>query len=82
MTPSPLCTNINSSVTESYKNEPEPPTEPLSAETIPENLTAGVSVFNITVFVPILTADAVIFCSEDEPCTTKLELTKREPVIV
>ena len=37
--------------------------------------------FNITVFVPILTAEAVMFCNDDEPCTTKLELTKREPVI-
>ena len=48
----------------------EPVTPALLPESwtlIPANLTAGVSVFNITVFVPILTALAVIFCNEDEP---------------
>ena len=33
-------------------------------------------------FVPILTADAVIFCKEEEPCTTKLLVMNNDPVIV
>ena len=41
--------------------------EPESRTDIPAKRTAGESVFSITVFVPIDTADAVIFCNEDEP---------------
>ena len=68
---------------ESQNNEPLVPAPlPLSATDIPPNLTDGVSVFKITVFVPIDTALAVMFCTEEEPCTTKFALTKSEPVIV
>jgi hypothetical protein len=39
-------------------------------------------VFNIIVFVPIDTADAVMFWIEEEPCTTKFCDINNEPVIV
>ena len=67
----PLCIKINSSCTESYKNEPEPPIEPLSIIVNPANLTDGFAVFNCTMFVPIETELALIYCILDEPCTTK-----------
>jgi hypothetical protein len=51
---------MNSSCTESYKNEPEPPIEPLSNMFKPANLIAGFAVFKLTIFAPIFTADAVI----------------------
>jgi hypothetical protein len=45
--------------------------EPESKTEIPAYLIAGVSEFSIILFVPILTADAVIFSKDDEPCTIK-----------
>ena len=36
--------------------------------------------FKITVFVPIDAALAVMFCNEDEPCTTKSPATYNDPV--
>ena len=44
-----------------------PAFEPESCTLIPAKRTAGVAVFNITVFVPIDTALAVIFCKEEHP---------------
>ena len=64
---SPLCMKINSSCTESYKKEPEPPIDPLSNILIPANLIAGLAVFKFTMFAPMLTADAVIFCKDELP---------------
>ena len=58
----PACTNIHSLSVESKYNEPLlPDAEPLSIAEIPANLIDGFAVFNNIVFVPILTADAVIF---------------------
>ena len=37
---------------------------------------------SLTIFVPISTADAVIFSKDDEPCTTKFAVTNKEPVII
>jgi hypothetical protein len=45
--------------------------EPESNTEIPAYLNAGESVFNIIVFVPIETAEAVIFSNEDSPWTIK-----------
>ena len=84
--PSPLpdgCSYIHLLLNESQSNEPLTPAfEPESCTLTPPNLTAGVAVFKITLFVPISTADAVIFCKDDEPCTTKLFVIYNEPVIV
>jgi hypothetical protein len=38
-------------------------------------------VFNITTLVPIDTAEAVMFCNEEEPCTIKSVVIYNEPVI-
>jgi hypothetical protein len=45
--------------------------EPESNTEIPAYLNAGESVFNTTIFVPIETAEAVMFSKEDSPCTIK-----------
>ena len=57
---------------ESHNNEPLIPWfEPESATLTPPNRTAGVEVLRLTMFVPISTADAVMFCRDEEPCTIK-----------
>ena len=48
----------------------------------PANLIAGFAVFRFTMFAPILTADAVMSCKDELPCTTKSELIYKLPVIV
>jgi hypothetical protein len=58
---------INSSCTASYKKDPEPPIDPLSNILKPANLIAGFAVFKFTIFAPIFTADAVIFCKDELP---------------
>ena len=84
--PSPLadgCTYNQLLLNESQNNEPlTPANEPESCTLTPPNLTAGVDVFNSIILVPISTADAVIFCKDDEPCTTKFCVINTEPVIV
>ena len=66
---------------ESQNNEPVACDEPLSTTEIPPNLTAGESLLRMIVFVPKSTALAVIYCSEDEPCTNKSCVIYIEPVI-
>ena len=45
--------------------------EPESKTEIPAYLIAGVFEFNMMVFVPIDTADAVMFSKDDDPWTIK-----------
>jgi hypothetical protein len=53
-------------------NDPlRPSVEPESYTDIPPNCRIGVSVFKITLLVPTLTADAVMFCNDELPCTIK-----------
>ena len=52
---------MNSSSTLSYKNDPDPPIDPLSIIVKPANLTDGFAVFNCTMFVPIETEDADMY---------------------
>ena len=61
---------------ESQYNEPLAPAPlPESWTDIPPKRTAGVSVLSITLFVPILTEEPVMFWSEEEPCTIKSWVT-------
>jgi len=80
--PFPLWTNINSSSTESYKNEPEEPAEPESNIAIPPNLTDGWFTFNWMMLSPISKRDELMFCIDDEPCTIKSCVIYNEPLIV
>ena len=65
-------TFIQWSFIEFHNNDPDLPwVEPESNTDMPPNCKIGVAVFNIIVFVPTETADAVIFCNEDEPWTIR-----------
>ena len=82
MVPSPLCTNINSSSTESYKNDAE--TNGLDPESItanPPNRTLGSNVLTVIKLVPMFNTDSEIYCIEAEPSTVRLFETSNEPVI-
>ena len=79
----PLCTNINSSCTESYKNEADTcGDDPESIIANPPNLADGLKVFNVIKFVPMFNVDWEIYWIDAEPITVKLFVIIKDPLIV
>lgn len=68
---------------ESQNNEPVDavPNEPESTTVIPPKRVAGLFVFNVIMFEPTWTMDAVVYVKDDVPITFRLPVTINEPVM-
>ncbi len=79
----PLCTNINSSCTESYRNDADTNgDDPESITAKPPNLAPGLIVLTVIRLVPILSVDSEIYVMDAEPNTVRFSLMVREPLTV